>query len=527
MLMINIDMMNNSKMKKIYIALLLFSGINSFAQQRFRDEVFGLVDSIVNVQYGENRNTVGRKEKLFLDVMMPSSDTCKKRPLLLYFDGGGFSHNSYGEMLCRSFTQRGYVTAAVEYRMDITQSGMNGLRGKDRTNADYTNALYRAQQDGRAAIRFFRKNAEQYGVDTNQIFISGNSFGASVCLAIAYLNEDEVPHEVDRKKWGSLDGESGNAGHSSKVNGVINAWGAMIDYRWIGYGDVPLFNTAGTEDKIVPFDSAFDDHGLKYGPYFLFQHCLSLGIPTGWRPFNGAGHALDNNTQKQDSCIQSIAHWLYTQLSVKNPAKDNSVFRYDNDINRFDSINNSVNYSDTAIIFMGSSYIRLWKNIREDLGYQAIIHRGFGGATLRDVAFYVKRIVYPVKPKAIFMYVGNDIVGGARDKDPDQVLEHFKYVVKQIREKYPDMPITWLAISPSEKRWSVWKQVQQANQLIKDYCSTQSKLYFINAGSGFLNADGLPESKYYRDDRLHYNEEGYRLWGKLIGDQVKAILQKK
>ncbi len=71
-----------------------------------------------------------------------------------------------------------------------------------------------------------------------------------------------------------MEGNSGNEGYSSKVNGVMNCWGALIDYSWIRKGDVPLFNAAGTLDKTVPYDSSFDYHGFKYGPYTLFQHCL-------------------------------------------------------------------------------------------------------------------------------------------------------------------------------------------------------------------------------------------------------------
>jgi lysophospholipase L1-like esterase len=165
----------------------------------------------------------------------------------------------------------------------------------------------------------------------------------------------------------------------------------------------------------------------------------------------------------------------------------------------------------------------MWKNIRTDLNYKGIIHRGFGGSNLRDVAYYIKRIVYPHNPKAIFIYVGNDITATERDKSPDQVLELYKYIVKTIREKYPTTPITWLAISPSEKRWSVWEKIQQANGLVKIYTDSQPNLFFIDAGQQFLGTDGKPNATLYRDDKLHYNDEGYKLWGKSIKESVNKI----
>ncbi len=509
--------------KFFYVVLqcLLMCG-PSFAQKRFQAEVFTTIDSLTNIQYGQAFNLKGQQENLLLDVIMPpKADTLKYRPLIIFIHGGGFKNNSkngsYSSMLCNSFARRGYVTATIDYRLGVA---------KENTNKDYYEAMYRAQQDGKAAIRFFRRYAEQYGIDTSQIFITGSSAGSKTCMAIGYMDEDEIPKEIDKEKWGTLEGNSGNAGYSSKVQAVINAWGSIPDYGWINKGEAPLFTTAGTSDKTVPYDSSYDYHGFKYGPYVLYEKCLALGIPTGWRPFYNTGHTLDNNKVKQDSCIQSMAAWLYTQLKIVKGKNEEGVLRWEKNIQAFDSLNDVEKYSDKAIMFLGSSYIRLWKNIREDVKYSQIIHRGFGGSNLSDVAYYVKRIVYPHHPKAIFIYVGNDITAGEKDKSPDQVLEIYKYVVKMIREKYPTVPITWFAISPSERRWAKWNEVQQANALIKAFCDANPNLYFVDSAHKFLGNDGKLITSLYLDDRLHYNEEGYKVWGKNIRKQIKVILQK-
>lgn len=517
-----------STLRNTIFLLFIIAFFQANAQKRFKTEIFSEVDSISNIQYGQAINIKGENEKLLLDVFTPPKpDTLKYRPLVIFIHGGGFQNNSkngsYSSILCAKFAKRGYVTATIDYRLGVEKSGIGVDGKKEKTNTDYAEALYRAQQDGKAAIRFFRRYADKYGVDTSQIFITGSSAGSKTCLAVAYMDETEVPKEIDKNKWGSLEGNSGNEGYSSKVRGVMNAWGAMIDYKWIQQGDAPLFNTAGTEDKTVPYDSSYDYHGFKYGPYILFQHCLSLGIPTGWRPFYGTGHTLDNNKTKQDSCIESIASWLYTQLKINKGKNEVGVWKWEKEINAFDSLNAIEKNGSDAIMFLGSSYIRLWKNIREDLNYSDIIHRGFGGCNLRDVAYYVKRIVYPHQPKAIFIYVGNDITGGEKDKSPDQVLELYKYVVKTLRAKFPTIPITWLGISPSEKRWSVWDKIQQTNQLISEYCISQPNLYCINVGSEFIGEDGWPNKINYRDDKLHYNEVGYKIWGKAIAAEVKRI----
>ncbi len=504
----------------IFFFVLLSIGKGLVAQKRYKQEIFSTIDSITNIKYGEAINIKGQKETLLLDIFSPpSSDTVTKRPLLIFIHGGGFKTNSktgaISAMVCNSFSKKGYVTASIDYRL--------GIENKEEEK-DYHEALYRAQQDGKAAIRFFKKYADKYGVDSSQIFITGTSAGSKTCLAIAYMDQQEVPSDIDTQKWGTLEGNSGNEGYSSKVKGVMNNWGALIDYKWIQKGDLPLFNIAGTNDKLVPYDSSFEYHGFKYGPYILYRHCLSLGIPTGWRPFIGAGHTLDNKKNLQDSAVQAMSAWLYTQLAIVTK-NDKGVLKYEKEIKTFDSLNIVEKHSDSALLFLGSSYMRMWSSIRKDIHYNDIIHRGFGGSNLRDVAYYIKRIVYPHQPKAIFMYVGNDITDSEKDKTPDQVLELFKYTVEIIREKYPTVPITWLKISPSEKRWGAWDKVQAANQLIENYSKTVSNVYTISFFDKFIGADGLPNKKLYKGDKLHYNEEGYKVWGSAIEAEVKRISQ--
>jgi hypothetical protein len=298
-------------MRLVAMMVLMVLFMKSATAQRFREPVFDALDSINAIAYGSALNIKGSAETLLMDLIFPQGDTMKKRPLVIFIHGGGFQNNSrkgsYSAMVCQGFAKRGFVTATIDYRLGIENQ---------KSEADYANALYRAQQDGRAAIRFLKKHAAQYGIDTNQVFLTGSSAGSKTAMAIAYMDEFELPAGIDIQKWGTLEGTGGSEGFSSKVHGVMNAWGAMIDFNWIKKGDAPLFNTSGIMDKTVAFDSSFGYHGFKYGGYILYQHCLSLGIPTAWRPFYGAGHTLDNNKAKQDSCFQSMVEWLYPLLAI-------------------------------------------------------------------------------------------------------------------------------------------------------------------------------------------------------------------
>ena len=325
----NISTRLNAVAKIAFVIVLLFPvSDTSFSQvkKRFKEIVFENIDSTLNIQYGESLNIKGKHEKLLLDVFAPANDSMKKRPLIIFIHGGGFQNNtktgSFSSLICAGLAKRGYVTSTIDYRLGIE---------KPKSDTNYFEAMYRAVQDAKAAVRFFRKNGAQYGVDTSQIFIMGSSAGSKTAMHLAYLDQNEVPNYIDVNKLGLLEGTSGNEGFSSKVNGVVNCWGALINYNWMNKGDVPLFNVAGTVDKTVPYDSSYDYHGFKYGAMIMYHRALSLGISTGYRPFVNTGHTLDNNKAKQDSALQDIAQWLNTRLAIHAPNKP-EVLKWEDEI---------------------------------------------------------------------------------------------------------------------------------------------------------------------------------------------------
>ena len=496
--------------------LLVITNLHAQEVKRFKDEVFNTIDSANNIQYGEAVNIKGEKQTLLLDVFTPHNDTLKFRPLMIFIHGGGFQNNtktgSYSSLICTGLAKRGYVTASIDYRLGITKS---------KSDTAYYEALYRAVQDAKAAIRFFRRFANQYGIDTSQIFIMGSSAGAKTAMHLAYLKQKDVPDYI-ANKLGTLEGDSGNEGYSSSVSGVVNCWGAMMNFHWIQKGDVPLFNVCGLKDKTVPYDSSFSYHSFNYGGKILYYRALSIGVPTGYRPFENTGHTLDNNKLKQDSAYQDIAQWLYTRLKYHAPAKP-EIFKWEKEIETIEKSNKSFTEKGyDNLLFIGSSYIRLWgENMAEDLAPIKTINHGFGGSKLSDVAYYIDRLTsHQPYVNAVYLYVGNDIVGAETDKTPLQVIELVKYITIKIRNQFPEATIYWSEISPSEKRWKVWNQIQQANKLIKLFCNQERNVNFIETSSFYLTENNYPRTEYYRDDHLHYNREGYKVWGNIIKKQI-------
>jgi lysophospholipase L1-like esterase len=140
------------------------------------------------------------------------------------------------------------------------------------------------------------------------------------------------------------------------------------------------------------------------------------------------------------------------------------------------------------------------------------------------MAYYIPRIAYNHSFKAIYMYSGsNDLSVSKQDKSPLQILETYKYIVKLLRSKFPNTPIYYIAISPNERRWAVWDKIQETNELLKNYSSTKTNMYFVETTSALLGADGKYQPSLHVEDKLHFNEKGYEIWTKIMRKSIAEI----
>ena len=93
--------------------------------------------------------------------------------------------------------------------------------------------------------------------------------------------------------------------------------------------------------------------------------------------------------------------------------------RYEKDIRAFEAADKTNPPPQDAILFVGSSSIRLWTNLAAAFPGHKVLNRGFGGSHLSDSVTFVDRIVTPYKPKLVLLYAGdNDIASG---KSPEQI----------------------------------------------------------------------------------------------------------
>lgn len=211
---------------------------------------------------------------------------------------------------------------------------------------------------------------------------------------------------------------------------------------------------------------------------------------------------------------------LLAALNV--PAADLNPARWEKDIAAFEAADRKNPPPTNAVVFVGSSSIRLWTNIASDFPGHKVISRGFGGSLLPDATHFADRIIIPYAPSKVVVYAGdNDI---ARGHSPERVLADFRAFAEKIHGALPKTKIYYLAIKPSPSRWHLSPQSKEANRLIKRYCAFRPKLAYIDVWTPLLKDDGedaRPDPALFERDRLHLNPQGYARWTKVVRDALK------
>jgi lysophospholipase L1-like esterase len=194
--------------------------------------------------------------------------------------------------------------------------------------------------------------------------------------------------------------------------------------------------------------------------------------------------------------------------SVSAEAPDPDPGRFEESIETFTTWDRKNSFPENAILFVGSSSVRLWSTAMAFPG-KPIINRGFGGSELSDVVHYYEHVIRPYSPTKIFLYAGdNDIENG---KSADQVFDDYKELVALLRVDLPESELIFISIKPSKIRWEKWPIMVDANRMVRDFAAKHPNLDYADLATALLDGDGMPKDV-YEDDGLHLNEEGYLHW---------------
>jgi lysophospholipase L1-like esterase len=235
--------------------------------------------------------------------------------------------------------------------------------------------------------------------------------------------------------------------------------------------------------------------------------CTALACNSGHRQ----GEAAVGTVVDSGSTASAPASRPAVTTSRRRPVRSDV---WEAEIRRFEQADRENPPPAGAVLFIGSSSIRIWKDLAADFSQYKVINRGFGGSCIADSTRYVDRIVAPYRPRMVVLYAGdNDVASGLTAR---QVFEDYKAFVREVRRAPPEVPIAFISIKPSPARRSHLPAIREANKLIHSYCEAGNKLTYIDVFTPMLTADGEPRAELFGPDKLHLNRQGYDLWKAII-----------
>ncbi len=324
--------------------------INTNAQ-RYQSEIFENVTTISNILYSKNtsqpiptesgsllplRSNVKEHETLPVDLQMdihePKDDSEQNRPVLILCFGGGFSQgtrtNGDINSLAEAFAKRGYVVAAIDYRLGINVMDSGASQ----------RALYRGVQDSRTAIRFLRANAAVYRINPENIYIIGTSSGGMIALHNIFLDDQERTagtmatsyryspngfsdfQNFDIPDLGCLDCIGENQEFSGRANGAVAFAGALGSLSFMDDPEnKPSLLFHSSDDDQVPFDSGVPYSAGStqlekvYGSGAIAEEAELLGVDVILNSFTDRGH--DVHTPDGTEIYPDVISEMVTFLS--------------------------------------------------------------------------------------------------------------------------------------------------------------------------------------------------------------------
>jgi len=192
---------------------------------------------------------------------------------------------------------------------------------------------------------------------------------------------------------------------------------------------------------------------------------------------------------------------------------------YQEDINKFKD-QDLINFpEDVEVLFTGSSSIRFWNSLEEDMRPLKVLNRGFGGAHIVHVNHHFEDVVSRYNPQAIVFFCGtNDITAL---KTAKETVEDFKIFQNKVRTNLPNVPIFVIGIKPTPAREYIEEEELEYNKLIADLAAEDELLSFIDIWDAMLSEEGERIPELFVEDGLHINAKGYEIWTKLVRENLK------
>ena len=271
-------------MKAVFLSVLLFAATAAFAQSPSSPVPAG-VKAHRDLPYIEDGH-----ERHKLDLFVPENAK-GPLPLLIWVHGGGWQAGSKENCpaLRGGYFERGYAVASINYRLS-------------------SHAVFPAQiEDCKAAIRWLRAHAKDYGLDPSRFGVWGSSAGGHLVALIGTsgdVKEFDVGANLDQSSrvqavcdyYGPTDftnfvNTPGYESHATEVSPEAKLIGGAVmknkdkasranPITYVSKDDPPFLIVHGDKDPTVPINQS----------QLLFEALKKAGASAHFHTIHNAGH---------------------------------------------------------------------------------------------------------------------------------------------------------------------------------------------------------------------------------------------
>ncbi|MGL4596618.1 MAG: T9SS type A sorting domain-containing protein [Bacteroidia bacterium] len=254
---------------KLIFFFFLFS-TTVFAQLPYTQNNYAY-DSLIDVEYGVAVSYNDELDTLEMDIFKPIGDGNCLRPIMIMVHGGAWFSGSKQEqnmvLISRELARKGWVVANINWRLGthkttnynmytFCNTSISAPCGYICDSSEVIRANYRGMQDAKGAIRYMKSRHLIDSTDINNVFITGESAGGFVALAVAFMDQanekpidcgaianaptpsvnlnpyacSNTPLSLQRPDLGSVDGTLHTGTYDAKVKGVASFYGGLFNF---------------------------------------------------------------------------------------------------------------------------------------------------------------------------------------------------------------------------------------------------------------------------------------------------------
>ncbi len=345
-------------MKYVLLTLLLLAAQNDTIAQEYCDypDLFVQQSSAANNVFFEYiaydtgcANPSGNNDTCHVYIRQPIdnlNDKLPTRPTILSIHGlcelgdiwgplcDAWSSYIFFNELLAPYLEYGFTIASVQYDQSVDEFQIPDVC--QTPIASFAETHYRAIVQFRTAMQAVYDQAENYGIDRDNIFLLGNSQGGMAVFQSAFLEDSEEFFEAF-PQFAYLEEVYGPIPARIPIKGIILLSGFAYSLDFMSLDEcIPIKIGHGVCDSIIPFENGTpffcptSDYPVIHGGFDIAARAQDVGCPYSMHTINDMGHGWPDNVQQYFA--EETRAWIKEKILCGTPPQEQFFFDAEPDL---------------------------------------------------------------------------------------------------------------------------------------------------------------------------------------------------